>query len=139
AERNRASSTTSVYVLSPYEAFFGLLWEADVTRHGKSAHDLRQEIDLGFPHRFEIGFENEFGVIGSDAHETAGTIELRYALANWNVLPLNPALSAEYIFGFGGSVHSALEKHHSGMAVPDQPDAVALRILLGQDFAQRFG
>src|SRR5204863_6298715 len=99
AERSRLSSTTSVYVLSPYEMFVGNIWEADFNRHGKSAHDLTQEIDFGLLHRFEIGFENEIGLIGSDAHETSNTIEARYALANWNVIPLNPAISVEYILG----------------------------------------
>src|SRR5438477_4212453 len=42
AERNRLSSTTSVYVLSPYEVFGGILWEGDFRRQGKSVHDLIQ-------------------------------------------------------------------------------------------------
>jgi hypothetical protein len=97
AERSRFSSTTSVYVLSPYEMFAGNIWEADFGRHGKTLHDLTQEIDLGLLHRFEVGFENELGVAGSDAHETSATVEARYAFANWNAIPLNPAISAAYI------------------------------------------
>jgi hypothetical protein len=65
AERSRFSSTTSVYVLSPYEMFAGNIWEADFGRHGKTLHDPTQEIDLGLLHRFEVGFENELGVAGS--------------------------------------------------------------------------
>jgi hypothetical protein len=138
AERSRFSSTTSVYVLSPYEMFAGNIWEADFRRHGKSTHDLTQEIDFGLPHRFEIGFENELGLIGSDAHETSGTIEARYAFANWNAVPLNPAISVEYIFGFGKSV-----KFETGDSrrqnLHRQPDAVAVRLSFGQDFAGHFG
>jgi hypothetical protein len=129
AERSRMSSTTSVYVLSPYEMFVGNIWEGDFPRHGKSAHDLVQEIDVGLLHRFELGLENELGLIGGDAHETSTTFEARYAFANWNALPLNPAISVEYIFGFGKSVKTLRR----------QPSALALRLLLGQNFGDHFG
>jgi hypothetical protein len=129
AERNRASSTTSVYVLSPYEAFAGVNWEVDFSRHGKSMQELTQEIDFGLLHRFELGVENELGILGNDGHETSVTLEARYALANWNAIPLNPAVSLEYVFGVGKSVQSA--RGDSGK-LRQQPDALALRLLLGQ-------
>ncbi len=136
AERSRASSTTSVYVLSPYEAFFGLNWEGDFHRHGKAIHDLTQEIDVGLLHRIELGLENELGFVGSRAYETSITAEVRYALANWNAVPLNPALSLEYIFGVGKSAPSARagDKGRT-QKLREQPDALALRLLLGQAFA----
>lgn len=140
AERNHASSTTAVYVLSPYEASLDLFWEGDFSRHGKTRHEFKQEIDVGLLHRFELGFENEVGVIGDQGHETSGTFEIRYALATWNVLPLNPAVSAEYVVGWGKSVESASDdSHHHGDRLRDQPDAAVLRLLLGQDFAGHFG
>lgn len=135
AERNRASSTTSVYVLSPYEAFLGLNWEGDFHRHGKSLHDLTQEIDVGLLHRLELGFENELGLVGSHAYETSATLEARYALANWNAIPLNPAVSVEYTFGIGKSVSSARLRDHRHRNLREQSDAVALRLLFGQAFA----
>jgi len=135
AERSRMSSTTSVYVLSPQEIFAGNVWEAVFPRHGKTLHDLTQEIDFGLPHRFELGVENEVGLAGSDAHETSVTAEARYAFANWNAIPLNPAISAEYIFGVGKSVKDAT----SDKDLPRQPNAVAFRLLLGQNFGDHFG
>jgi len=133
AERNRASSTTSVYVLSPYEAFFGLNWESDLYRHGKSIHDFTQEIDVGLLHRFELGFENEIGFVESRSYETSATLEARYAFANWNSLPLNPALSLEYTFGIGRSAPSARNvSSHGKVRWRDEPDAASLRLLLGQ-------
>ncbi len=140
AERNRASSTTAVYVLSPYEASLDLSWEGDFARRGKTRHEFNQEIDVGLLHRFELGFENEVGVIGDQGHATSGTFEIRYALADWNVIPLNPAVSAEYVVGWGKSVESAgADSHHHGNRLRDQPDAAVLRLLLGQDFARHFG
>ena len=135
AERSRFSSTTRVYVLSPYEMFAGILWEADFREHSKTLNDLTQEIDFGLPHRFEIGVENELGLAGSNAHETSATVEARYAFANWNAIPLNPAISAEYIFGVGKSVKDAT----SARDLHRQPDAVAIRLLLGQNFGDHFG
>src|SRR6516225_2894534 len=135
AERSRFSSTTSVYVLSPNEMFAGNLWEADFRWHSKTLNDLTQEIDFGLSHRLEIGVENELGLAGSDAHETSVTAEVRYAFANWNVIPLNPAISAEYIFGTGKSVKDAT----SDGDLHRQPNAVAIRLLLGQNFGDHFG
>ena len=135
AERSRFSSTTSVYVLSPYEIFVGNIWEAIFTRHSKTLHNLTQEIDLGLSHRFEIGIENQLGLADSDAHETSVTAEGRYAFANWNVIPLNPAISAEYILGTGKSAEDAT----SGRDLRRQPNAVAVRLLLGQNFGDHFG
>ena len=137
AERNRASSTTSVYVLSPYEAFFGLNWESDLHRHGKSIHDFTQEIDVGLLHRFELGFENELGFVESKAYETSATLEARYAFANWNAIPLNPAVSVEYTFGIGRSAPSIRNISPAGRPRwRDEPDAVTLRLLLGQALFQ---
>ena len=135
AERSRFSSTTSIYVLSPYEMFVGNIWEAIFRRHGKTLHDLTQEVDFGLPHRFEVGLENELGLVGSDAHETSVTAEARYAFANWNAIPLNPAISAEYIFGVGKSVKDT----GSDKDLRRQPNAVAVRLLLGQNFGDHFG
>jgi hypothetical protein len=135
AERSRFSATTSVYVLSPYEMFAGNIWETIFRRHGKTLHDLTQEIDFGLLHRFEIGVENELGLAGSDPHETSATVEARYALANWNAIPLNPAISAEYIFGVGKSVNDAASERDFRR----QPNAVAVRLLLGQNFGDHFG
>jgi hypothetical protein len=135
AERSRFSSTTSVYVLSPYEMFIGNIWEAIFRRHGKTLHNLTQEIDFGLPHRIEIGVENELGLAGSEGHETSTTVEARYAFAKWNAVPLNPAISAEYIFGVGKSVKDAT----SDKALRREPNAVAVRLLLGQNFGDHFG
>ncbi|HET9800544.1 MAG TPA: hypothetical protein VFP82_02565, partial [Chthoniobacterales bacterium] len=129
AERSRMSSTTSVYVLSPSEFFVGNIWEGDFGRHDGSVHDLTQEIDVGLLHRFELGIENELSVIGGDAHATSATFEARYAFANWNALPFNPAISTEYILGFGQSAKFSERKR-----TPRQPDAIALRLLFGQNF-----
>ena len=127
AERSRASTTTKLYVLSPYEVFAGILSESDFPRHGKSRHDLMQDIELGLPHRFEIGFENHMGISDGDASEAIASIEARYAFGAWEKIPLNPAIAVEYKFGIGEKIG----------AERNQPDAYELQLLLGQEFIPR--
>src|SRR2546423_155907 len=96
AERSRASATTKLYVLSPYEVFVGVLSESDFSRHRTSRHDVIQEVELGLPNRFEVGFENHIGLGGGDASEMSASIGARYAFAAWGKIPLNPTISGEY-------------------------------------------
>ncbi|MEN3370166.1 MAG: hypothetical protein V7609_2309 [Verrucomicrobiota bacterium] len=133
AERSRASATTKLYVLSPYEVFVGVLSESDFLRHGTSRHDLVQEIEMGLPHRFEIGFENHVGLVGGDAAEMSANIGARYAFAAWGKIPLNPTISGEYRFGTGKELTNRFERSFDR----NSPDAYELRLLLGQEFVPR--
>lgn len=133
AERSRASATTKLYVLSPYEIFVGVLSESDFLRHGTSRHDLVQEIEMGLPHRFEIGFENHVGLGGGDASEISANLAARYALAAWGKIPLNPTISGEYRFGTGEHLTDRFGRGPDG----NSPDAYELRLLLGQEFVPR--
>src|SRR3977135_2370950 len=87
AERSRASATTKLYVLSPYEFFVGVLSESDLLRHGSSRHHLVQEIEPGLRSRFEIGFENHIGLGGGDTSEMGAALGARYAFASWGKIP----------------------------------------------------
>jgi hypothetical protein len=133
AERSRASATTKLYVLSPFEVFAGTLSESDFLRHGNSVHDLTQEIEVGLPGRFELDFENHAGVAGRRAAETQAAIGVRYALAAWNKIPLNPAVSAMYHFGIGDRLAERFDRP----GLQRQSNAYELRLLLGQEFVPR--
>src|SRR4051812_11632761 len=134
AERSRAAATTKAYVLSPYESFAGIAYEADFSSHQKFRSGLTQEIDVGLPHRFEVGIENEIGFYGSSGYDTRFSLEGRYAFADWNKLPFNPAISVEYLFGVGANTHSAY-RHDRTTQLRDQPDAIAANLLLARSFA----
>src|SRR5262245_35321177 len=97
----RISTLTKSYVLSPFSFEFETGYEGDAFRHGAPLHLFGQEIEMGVPGRFTIGAENQFARVSGDTRESSFTLEARYALANWNKLPLNPAVSAEYRFGAG--------------------------------------
>ncbi|PZR76816.1 MAG: hypothetical protein DLM73_01275 [Chthoniobacterales bacterium] len=133
AERSRASATTKLYVLSPFEVFIGALSESDILRHGGSVHDLTQEIEVGLPYRFELDFENHLGLAGSRVAETEASIGARYAFAAWGKIPLNPTLSAMYQFGTGDRVVDRFEQTRDRT----QSGGYELRLLFGQEFVPR--
>ncbi|PYK87575.1 MAG: hypothetical protein DMF47_02840, partial [Verrucomicrobia bacterium] len=70
--------------------------------------------------------------------------EARYAFADWNKIPLNPTIFAEYKFGGGRILHDEgppTPGHKFGPGGFDTtmeiPDAYELRLLLSQDFFDR--
>lgn len=132
AERSRASATTKLYVLSPFEVFVGVVTESDFLRHGNALHDLTQEIEVGLPSRFELDFENHLGIAGGRIGETEASAAARYALAAWGKIPLNPAISATYQFGTGDHLADRFDQ-----ADRRQSDGYELRLLLGQEFVPR--
>jgi len=96
----RISTLTKSYVLSPFSFELESGYEGDIFRHGLPAQLFRQEIEMGLPARFTVGVQNQDEHFSGDTFERSFTLEARYALADWNKLPLNPTISAEYRFGF---------------------------------------
>jgi hypothetical protein len=104
----RISTLTKSYVLSPYSFELELGYDGAFLRGRTPAHLFRQEIEMGQPARFTLGVQNEWEHFDGETRERSFTLEERYALADWNKLPLNPAISAEYRFGLrAGSEDSA--------------------------------
>jgi hypothetical protein len=95
----RISTLTKSYVLSPFSFEVEAGYEGDIFRHGLPAQLFRQEIEMGLPARFTVGVQNQIEHFAGDTRDRSFTLEARYALANWNKLLLNPAISAEYRFG----------------------------------------
>ena len=54
---------------------------------------------MGLPARFTVGVQNQIERLDGNTRDRSFTLEARYALANWNKLPLNTAISAEYRIG----------------------------------------
>ena len=94
----RISTLTKSYVLSPFSFELETGYEGAIFRRGLPAQLFRQEIEMGLPARFTVGVQNQIEHFAGDTRDRSFTLEARYALANWNKLPLNPAISAEYRF-----------------------------------------
>lgn len=105
----RISTLTKSYVLAPFSFEVEAGYEGLISHHGSPLHLFRQEIEMGLPARWTIGVQNEFERVAGDTLERSFTLEARYALANWNKLPLNPAISAEYRFGVQRAVSDSGE------------------------------
>ncbi len=114
----RISTLTKSYVLSPFGFELEAGYEGSIFRHGLPSQLFRQEIEMGLPARFTVGVQNQVEHFAGDARDRSFTLEGRYALANWNKLPLNPAISAEYRFGLSNTL----------------PDSGELALLISHDF-----
>ena len=112
----RISTLTKSYVLSPYSFELEAGYEGAFFRRGAPMHRFRQEIEMGLPARFTLGLQNELEHFAGGTRDRGFAVEARYALADWNKLPFNPALSAEYRFGLdagaGDSAQLALLISH---------------------------
>lgn len=114
----RISTLTKSYVLSPFSFELEAGYEGAAFRHGLPNQLFRQEIEMGLPARFTVGLQNQFEHFAGETRDQSFTFEARYALANWNKLPLNPAISAEYRFGLSSAL----------------PDSGELALLISHDF-----
>jgi len=105
----RISTLTKSYVLSPFSFEVEAGYEGAVFRHGLPTELFGQEIEMGLPARFTVGVQNQLEHFAGETHDRSFTLEARYALANWNKLPLNPTISAEYRFGFSDAIQDSGE------------------------------
>jgi hypothetical protein len=141
--RARFSPTTSAYVLPPWTFYFGTIYEGDAFRHGPPDHLFTQEVEMGLPHRFGLAAETELERFNGGGGFQTVSLEGRYALADWNKIPLNPTLFAEYKFGVGTIRHEEGpppppgEEEDEESGPPKVPDAYEFRLLLAEDFGER--
>lgn len=81
------------------EQWYRPRWKQDGTRNDR----LLEELAIGLPYRFQLDIYARWNIEprnGSNQYSALweGTmIELRWALANWGVIPLNPTLYAEWV------------------------------------------
>ena len=133
----RISTLTKSYVLSPFSFELEAGYEGDIFRHGLPDQLFRQEIEMGLPARFTIGVQNQIERFDGNPRDRSFTLEARYALANWNKLPLNPAISAEYRFGLSNITSDSGEL--ALLITHDFPHLIewAMNIFVDQEFDDR--
>src|ERR671925_418368 len=137
--RSRFSNTVNAYVLPPWAFFFGELFEGQGFRHGPPDYLFTQEIEMGLPYRFNVAVETEFERFNGGGGDQTVSLEARWALADWNKIPLNPTLFAEYKFGVGTIRHEEVppppeeggeeEEEEEEGGPPKVPDAYEFRLL----------
>ena len=120
----RRFPTTRVYIQQPPWGYGLEQWcRADVPRGGgKAKYEFKEEFEVGLPHRFQLDLYEKTKTLNGTLRHCATQVELRYALADWGVIPLNPTLYGEWSFvdpKFGD-------------------DAYELKLLFGDDFCDRW-
>jgi hypothetical protein len=142
--RTRFSNLTNAYVLPPGGVYAGLIYQGDALRFNRPDHMLTQEVEIGLPGRFGVAFENSIENFRGRTQERTFSVEARYALADWNKIPLNPTIFVEYKFGIGHILHDEgppepLPKGEAEEFLAEHeplPDAYEIRLLLAQDFGE---
>ena len=147
--RTRFSPTVTAYVLPPWTFLAGEIYDGTAFRHGPPDHIFTTELEMGLPYRFGVAVETDFERFNGGGGPSTASIEMRYALADWNKIPLNPTLFAEWKFGTGPIRHEEVmppgegegegggEEEEEEGGPPEKPDAFELRLLLAQDFGER--
>jgi hypothetical protein len=115
----RAFGASRVYVRPPGTLSLNHFWTPEFN-DGDVEHSFREEVEIGLPYRFQLDVYQNWGIEEGDAFYKGSSVELRYALANWGKIPLNPTLYGEWTFNDSAS------------------DGWELKLLLGQTFCRRW-
>jgi hypothetical protein len=116
----RAFSTSRVYVRPPGTIASVNFWTPEF-KDGEDEHAFRHEIEIGLPYRFQLDLYQNWGIDeDGESFYKGSSVELRYALAKWGKIPLNPTLYGEWNFN------------------DNAPDVWELKLLLGESFANRW-
>jgi hypothetical protein len=142
--QSRFSPLTNAYVLPPGAIYASLIYEDDVVHFRNPDHHWTQEVEVGLPYRINVAIENDIQRYDGDLQDATFSFEARYALADWDKIPLNPTIFAEYKTGIGNIFHdegAPTPAHKFGPGGFDKsmeiPDAYELRLLLSEDFFDR--
>ena len=93
----RTFGASRVYVRPPGTVEVVQHWTPEFNEP-EVAHAFREEVEIGLPYRFQLDFYQNWNIEKSDAFYKGSSVELRYALANWGKIPLNPTLYGEWSF-----------------------------------------
>lgn len=120
----RRFPTTRVYLQQPPWGFGLEQWVKAQYPRGEAPNYLfQEEAEMGLPGRFQFDFyENWIRDTDTKVKEQGVATELRWALADWGKIPMNPTLYAEWEFN-----------NHSLQA-----DEYELKLLLGDNLGARW-
>jgi hypothetical protein len=142
--QSRFSPTTNAYVLPPGAIYSSLIYEDSVVHFRTPDHDFTIETEFGLPYRFNVAMETDIEHYQGETQVRSFSLEARYAFADWNKIPLNPTIFAEYKFGAGNILHDEGPPTPGRRFGPtgfdktnETPDAYELRLLLAEDFFER--
>jgi hypothetical protein len=90
-------------------------------RDGTTETRFQEEVEIGLPHRFQLDLYETWAVDQDrNVNQDEYSAEVRWALADWGKIPLNPTLYLEYA-----------EHNHA-------PNTLEGKVLLGTDLSTRW-
>jgi hypothetical protein len=142
--RSRFSNLVNAYVLPPFAVYSAAIYEGDALKYNRPDHQYTAEVEMGLPYRFGVAIENEVETFRGTTQERSFSLEARYALADWDKIPLNPTFFVEYKFGIGDILHDEGPPEKAGPGEAEEflnehnplPDAVEFRVLLAENFGE---
>ncbi|MBP7948004.1 MAG: transporter [Verrucomicrobiales bacterium] len=121
--KHRRFATARVFVQrDPWEVGLSQWWRGRFYDGKSSRHRFSEEIEIGLPHRFQLDFYYDWVHQKGETEFLDVAAEVRWALADWDVIPLNPTLYAEYKW---------TDEDMGG-------DVVELKLLLGDDIGENW-
>ncbi|MCB1228971.1 MAG: hypothetical protein KDN19_01820 [Verrucomicrobiae bacterium] len=116
--QHRRFANTRVHIQQdPWEMALEHWWRGRLD-DGEWKHRFQEEFEIGLPGRIQLDLYEDWVVEDGRASHHDIALEMRYGLADWGVIPLNPALYFEYKW---------VDPDHGG-------DVVEPKLLLGDEF-----
>jgi len=117
----RRFTTTRVYIQkNPWEVGVEQWWRIRDKRDDTIENLFIEEVEIGLPYRMQLDLYENWTVSNDrKARHDNFAVELRWAIADWGVIPMNPTLYAEYKWVDKGS------------------DVVEFKLLLGDQIIPR--
>lgn len=138
------SPFAGAYLFSRGEVYASVIYENDVVHFRSPDHTFTQEIEFGLPYRMNVAIENVVERYHGTPQDSTFSIEARYALADWDKMPLNPTILAGYKFGLGNILHDEGAPTPAKKFGPggfdtsmEIPDSYELGLLLSEEFLHR--
>ncbi len=140
--RSRFTPLLNAYVLPPWAVYTSVIYQGDALRFNRPDHMFTEEIELGLPARFGVAIENSIEGFRGTWQDRSFSVEARYAFADWDKIPLNPTIFAEWKFGIGDILHDEGPPEPMGKGEAQDflnehnslPDAYEIRLLLSEEF-----
>ncbi len=119
--RNHRFPTTRAYVLPPNTYQLTVWGVGEFSNDIRPTNEIIEEVEIGLPYRFQLDlyYTQTREPDQEGLHEGAQRVELRWAIADWGEIPLNPTLYAEW--------------ENEG-----DEDAVEYKLLLAENLAPRW-
>jgi hypothetical protein len=142
--QSRFAPLTNAYVLPSGVIYSAVIYELDDVHYRLPDNHLTLETEMGLPYRTNIAVESDIQHYDGITQDSTVSFELRHAFADWDVIPLNPTVFAEYKIGIGDVLHdegAPTPGHKFGPHGFDKsdpiPDGYELRLLLSEEFFHR--